>query len=179
MLPPLRTNGDVSAGTSPRSAFPPPRFRAIAGSVSEVKLSNNPYHTAVGITDAQRLGLRYERIVQDRIREIFPGYVAGAYIHFCDDLVYRTAQPDGLLVFDDYLFIVEIKYQHVPEAWWQLDQLYKPLAQKLWPQKEIGLLEICRIYDPATPFPCDVTLFDDLREWVSQSRKEFGVLVWR
>lgn len=180
MLPFLKTEVSSSAGPGAEVlCVPPPRFKPLRGSISEVQLRLPPYSASEGGTWAQKNGLRYEAKVQAMVVGEFPGYLPGPCIHFKDNYVMRMAQPDGILVFDDFVVVVEIKYQHMPEAWWQLDQLYKPLIAKLWPQKQISLIEICRSYDPSMPFPVPIKRFDALKDWCSQYRSEFGVLVWR
>jgi hypothetical protein len=179
MIPHLvRSDRVASAGVAP-SLSPPPRFNPIVGPVSEVRLIVSDYRTATGTTWAQKNGLRYEGKVQERVRAEFPGYLCGPCIYFMDGWKQRMVQPDGILVFDAYVFIIEIKYQHMPEAWWQLQRLYYPLVCRLWPKKEVSCLEICRSYDPALGFPCEVTLVDDFKMWVSGPRQEFGVMVWK
>lgn len=179
MLPHLLgSDRAASAGAAP-SHFPPPRFRPLLGPTQNVQLRVAPYIPSVGETAAQKSGLRYEALIQEKIRKEFPGYLAAPYIHFEDAYKARTAQPDGILAFDRHVFIVEIKYQHVPEAWWQLQRLYYPLVCRLWPAREVSLLEICRSFDPHVAFPVEVVRVDDLKNWVSEPRKEFGVLTWR
>lgn len=173
MMPQLST-----IGTSSGALAPPLRFRPL-GNISQVTLQNRDYVRHEGQTEVQEIGLRYESQVQKVLKEMFPIYLAGPVITLLDDSVMRSLRPDGLLIHAYGVFIFEIKYQHCPEAWWQLEKLYKRASEKLF-HRPISLVEVCRTYDPATPFPCEVTLVPDLNDWVSQPRPDhFGVHVWR
>ncbi len=72
----------------------------------------------------------------------------------------QYCQPDGLLFYDedgqDKLVICEIKFQHVPDAYFQLQNKYLPVVEKAFPRQDIALCEIVKWYDPSTAFPCSV-----------------------
>lgn len=173
MLPLLESSRAAGA-----ISVPPPRFRGITGPLSEVHIKHRDYVRGTGFTDAQHNGLRYESQVQDQLVKMFSEYTPEPELHFIDQGVYRNVRPDGILVGENHLVIFEIKYQHVPEAWWQLEKLYKVVLDGLY-HRPISLVEICRSYDPATPFPCEVGMISDLETWVSEYRPIFGVHVWR
>jgi len=180
MIPTLETSR-CAAGAAALNV-PPPRFRTL-GRVSHVSITWRDYVRGTGLTDAQKNGLRYEAQVQEDLVERFTLEQGSAYkpeprLRFLDDGVTRELRPDGLLQCPDHVFIFEIKYGHVPEAWWQLEKLYKVALANRY-HCPISLVEVCRSYDPATPFPVPVTLVTDLEDWVSRPRDDFGVYVWR
>lgn len=178
MLPYLTRHESLAAGPSSLTV-PPPRFRPLTGAPTHVNFRSSPYTPAQGLTVAQKNGLRYEAKAQEHFSGLFGSdYKAGPYIHFLDNRVARTAQPDGVLLLPHSIYIFEIKFQHVPEAWWQLEKLYKPLLTALF-QKPVACIEVCRSFDPSTPFPVKTTGIVDLCEWVARERNEFGVLLWR
>lgn len=179
MLPLLTRSEEGGSAGPPSSTVPPPRFRPLSSKVREVYLSPTPYRVAEGETSSQRAGLRYERQTNELLLKKFPHYMPGPYIHFVDGDTARTCQPDGIAIFNDLAFIFEIKYQHMPEAWWQLEKLYRPLLEKLWPTKTISCVEVVRSYDPSMPFPCSVKLIESIEEWCFEPRKDFGVWIWR
>lgn len=74
--------------------------------------------------------------------------------------------------------MVEIKFQHMPEAWWQLRKLYQPALEfKL--RRPVFVLEVCKSYDPAMPFPEPIELVENLWEFCNAPRKVFGVFQWK
>lgn len=164
---------------------PPPRFRALQGTPRNVtvhpgKLADVPTGTA-----AQRAGLRYEAKVQQQLFiRLGYNYEISPFIHFTDDSGARTCIPDGIYrssgtrARDRYFIIFEIKSQHMPEAWWQLERLYRPLLEH-HSQFKVFCCEICRSYDPAMPFPAKTKLVTDLEAYVRDPFPEFGVLSWK
>lgn len=175
MTPQLETSG--SAAGAPLQV-PPPRFRPL-GQVSHVSIQFTDYcQTGRGLTEAQKNGLRYEAYVQAWLRDQFENYNPEPTIRCLDNQVSRELRPDGVLLYPDRVFIFEVKYSHVPESWWQLEKLYKVALGKLY-HCPISLVEVCRSYDPAMPYPVPVTLVTDLEDWISRPRSDLGVYVWR
>jgi hypothetical protein len=77
-------------------------------------------------------------------------------------LIWNYAQPDGLLfdVRKGLLTIIEIKYSHTPDAYFQLLDKYLPLMQS-WLDKSIWNFAVCEVvwwYDKAISYPCEVRL---------------------
>ncbi len=72
-------------------------------------------------------------------------------------------QTDGLLL--QYkqrrILIIEVKYKHTPDAYFQLEDKYVPVIRKILPGWDICTLEVVKWYDPSTQFPTKVTLRDD------------------
>lgn len=176
MIPLLEPTG-CAAGTTLN--VPPPRFKHVTGPIREIRLQPQEYVRQRGTTASQEMGRRYESQVQSYLEDLFMAhYVPEPVISFTDNGLYRTVRPDGVLIEKDFIVIFEIKYQHVPEAWWQLEKLYKVVLDGLY-HRPVSLVEICRSYDPATPFPCEVEFIPDLESWVSVHRPAFGVYQWR
>lgn len=113
-------------------------------------------------------GLRYEREVKEYLSDLTLGDAAvelllGPWIEFADETGKRWCQPDAVLLHRDRSLgvIVEVKYQHCEEAWWQLTQLYDPVCQALFPAvKRFGLIEVVHWYDPSTRFPREHSFTD-------------------
>lgn len=79
----------------------------------------------------------------------------------------RYAQLDGILILDESqtLVIVEIKYTHTANAYWQIENLYYPLLREFLGEGNpwrIATLEICKWYDPATAFPVAIKLLEHI-----------------
>lgn len=90
----------------------------------------------------------------------------------------RWCQPDGLLLdlYAGRIVIVEIKYQHTPDAWWQVRQLYQPVVRSAFgPDWDIRACEVVKWYDPAIGFPEPVALAKD----PALVRDTFGVHIWK
>jgi hypothetical protein len=117
------------------------------------------------LTKTQKLGLRYEKKAQDyltRLCELDGGYdcVCNPWISFRrkgEPLSHvNYCQPDVLLVSrsSSRVIVGEIKLSHTGDSWRQLRQLYEPTLKFIWPKDvDIALLEICKWFDPHTPFP--------------------------
>lgn len=160
---------------------PPPDFRP-AVKPKDVFIHPTPYRPAVGRSISQKAGLRYEQHVQEFLKERFgSAYWAEPKVTFRQlklrSLEPRMCRPDGLITFFDSMVIVEIKVQHMPEAWWQLRKLYQPVLEA-YTSKVVRCLEICRSYDPAMPFPEEFELIEDLSSWL-QSSSTLGVFRWK
>lgn len=181
MLPMLTPLNGGLAGTSVQVP-PPPRFRAVVGKVHSASLNlNNPFRGQRGNTAAKQAGVRYERKAQEHLREVFgKQYYDTPLIHFRDDSGARTCAPDGLLFKYPRVLIVECKFQHMPEAWWQLRRLYEPVLRGMYGIKEVILLEVCRSYDPQTPFPEQPALVYNAAQWYGAAKNgDLGVYRWR
>lgn len=180
MLPFLGSErGAPLAGPAPVHA-PPPHFLPVGMLFHVRHYTPKPYVRGEGTTTAHKVGLRYEAAVQDWLYANLPPYDPTPSISFTDSASSRQrgAIPDAVLALPDFGFVFEIKHQHCPEAWWQTEKLYRPLLEQHF-QRPFSSVEICHSYDPATPFPCPVTLISDLNDWVSKRREGYGVFQWR
>lgn len=93
----------------------------------------------------------------------------------------RNAFPDGLMLLDDRTVIVEIKRQHMPEAWWQLRRHYQVVLEKYRP-KPVQVLEVVKEFDLQMPFPEDDFLLfenDFLGKFLELPVEKFGVMLWK
>jgi hypothetical protein len=80
----------------------------------------------------------------------------------------------------DRVLIFEIKSQHMPEAWWQLEQLYRPVLRARRPLCPIVCVEVCRSYDPAMPFPAEFRLLSSIDEILDNPIvTSLAVLPWK
>ena len=97
-------------------------------------------------TGVRGKGLRYEvQVTKDlETYENWSG-VPGPWFEF-ESLQGKLsyAQPDwlGFNFHTGVICIAEIKLSRVEKAWWQLNQLYKPLVAAVFPQWDIALLEV-------------------------------------
>jgi hypothetical protein len=110
-------------------------------------------------------GVRYEKKVHEYFTSLFPDhYVSNPWVTFQVDGAARPrwCQPDGLLidVQQGLVTIVEVKYQHTSDAWWQLEMLYKPVLRAMFPRDlwQFRCVEVVKWFDPAVAFPVPARL---------------------
>jgi hypothetical protein len=115
--------------------------------------------------------------VQNKLRETYKDYLMGPALHFQDDSGKRFLVPDGLLLLPNVTIVFEIKSQHMPEAWWQLDQQYKPVLEARNKWRPVTCIEVVKSYDPSMPFPCSVDLLQP--DEILAYRGKFGVVQWK
>jgi len=107
---------------------------------------------------AQKRGVAYEKKVSHRLTELYGlNYIPGVWFVYCEGGKLKYCQIDGLLVFNKTkdLVLVECKYSHTQEAFWQCENLYVPvlrawLGDANW---SISVCEVVKWYDPHTAFP--------------------------
>lgn len=86
-------------------------------------------------------------------------YTQGPWLEFENESGRRWCQPDGLLVCaaNRAVTVVEVKYRHTSDAWWQLWRLYIPVVRILYTGYLVNGLEIVKWFDPQTAFPAPFT----------------------
>lgn len=135
----------------------PASFRP-AGRVLAASFALPPALRKRRYTGRRLQGVRYEKLVQEYLHGLYGDcYIPNPWLKFFTGGAWRWCQPDGIL-FDfkrGILTIVEVKYQHTSDAWWQVRQLYQPVLEHLFPTRlwQYQFCEIVKWYDPATLFP--------------------------
>lgn len=154
---------------SPKTAIPKPprRFRAAKG-VSAARIVVEPQFAQTNgvVHGAKGKGLRYEARVKDYLDTIVKepwAALPGPWFEFVDRSGFRYAQADWIAFnFQRGLVcIAEIKLSRVPEAWWQLNKLYKPIVRSIFPDWDIACLEIAHI-PHMVAVPEDVRVIQEL-----------------
>lgn len=164
----------------PQEVPPPHGFKPLKSPIREVcfAISTN-FTRGQGNTVAREDGCRYEAQVHTHLRKLLgAGYVAVEF-DVTDASGRRRLIPDGVFFHLNHLLLVEVKRQHMPEAWWQLRKLYQPALEFKVPQKKVSVLEVVKSYDPAMPFPEAIELVSDLGEWAKRPQTAFGVYIWK
>lgn len=185
MLSPLIT---LSDSTSVRQAPPGAgRFNPVRGPIAWVTMQWDAPTIAVRgrPTGRRARGVAYERKVHGYLKERFGlRYFPSPWFQFLDsgDALRphrRWCQPDGLLIDlqAGRVVIIEIKYQHTPDAWWQLTHLYRPVLRayfsSLW---DITRCEVVKWFDPSVDFPERPILTHAIEKIEPH---EFGVHIWK
>lgn len=175
MLPMFQTTEPRPQGAEGAA---PPWCRPVVGAVKFARFDPAFALPAIASTEARRQGIRYERRVVEALSRDFAEFRAAPAIRFVDKLGARVAVPDGLLVTPSRIYVIEIKLQHTTDAWWQLRRLYAPIVARLFPTRELTLVEICSRFDPNVVFPEPFSVFDSLGEALA-SPVDFAVCVRR
>ena len=161
---------------------PPPAPAAFrpAGRVLRASFALPPAIKKKRYTGRRLQGIRYERKVHEYLELLYGDrYVSSPWLRFFAEGKWRWCQPDGLL-FDlqsGRITIVEVKYQHTSDAWWQVRHLYQPVLQAMFPEKlwSFDACEIVKWYDPDTRFPEKLVLAQE----ISMKHPAFKVHIWR
>lgn len=136
---------------------PPQGFRP-AGLVERATFCLPPPIHKMRYTGSRLLGVKYEAKVQEYLQGRYgERYVPNPWMVYYVGGQRRWCQPDGLL-FNwkrRAITIVEVKYQHTSQAWWQVMKLYLPVLQAAFPPAlwEYYACEVVKWYDAATGFP--------------------------
>lgn len=165
--------------------LPPPApegFRP-AGRVLSASFSHPPTIRRKRYTGRRLEGVRYEKKVQAYLQSLYGDkYLASPWLRFFPGEIgarWRWCQPDGILLDPVHgrLTIVEVKYQHTSDAWWQVKHLYAPVLRAMFPEHlwELDYCEVVKWYDPATPFPEKTVLAQE----ISMRHPAFKVHIWR
>jgi hypothetical protein len=131
-------------------------------------------------TGARAQGVRYEAKGQEYLQARYGDkYLASPWLKFFADGRWRWCQPDGLLIDlrRGKVDIVEFKYQHTSDAWWQVRRLYSKVLVHLFPapQWELRACEVVKWYDPATVFPERTVLASE----IDMDTEFFKVHIWK
>ena len=127
-------------------------------------------------------GVRYEKRAHEHFNELFGDrYINSQWFQFKEpDTKARYCEIDGLLIRPKQgtIIILEMKYNHTSDAWWQTRRLYEPIIKFLFPEQlwEVAICEVVKWFDPATKFPEDLQMVKDIRD--VQTGK-FGLHIWK
>lgn len=150
---------------------PPPRKFRPAGLLQHVEWPAEGPRPLKGkrkrYTPVQKVGLGFERKVQDLFVERYPHYVPSPWLRFLErgpDRRWRWCQPDGVFVDFDAgrVTIVEVKLRHTSGAWWQVRRLYEPVLKHLFGGDwSFSAVEVVRWFDGTIPFPEEYAMSPD------------------
>lgn len=156
------------------------------GRIRDAQLSSRPppFVRPRRKTGRKRQGLEYEKKGHREFDQRYGGfYVPSPWFTYRrgDHIQPSWCQPDALL-FDvrrNLLIVIEFKYQHTSDAYWQVMDLYIPVLESWLAEApvpwDIRPLEVVKWYDPQTHFPVDPVLCPEPSR-VPQGA--FGVHIW-
>lgn len=162
----------------PELLIPPAEFKP-AGRVLAAGFAYPPFLRRRRYTGRRAEGVRYEKKVQAYLLSTYAErYIDSPWLRFYSNGKWRWCQPDAVM-FDvprGVITIIEIKYQHTADAWWQVKQLYYPVLKVLFPERlwSFEFCEVVKWYDPSVPFPERVVLAQE----VSMPHPAFKVHIW-
>jgi len=165
---------------------PAPKGFTSATQVSWARLAQAPHfaHRPHRRTGRRLAGVKYENQVQEMLLAAHgASYLPSPWLQFSTPQGLKWCQPDGLLFDLDHgaITIVEVKYQHTTDAWWQLRRLYEPVLQKIFPSHlwQFHTLELVKWYDQAILWPEPLRLVANPTEAKSLPFNTTGVHIWK
>lgn len=108
-------------------------------------------------TKIQQAGIQYEHKLVKTLKKLYgdDAVIAWGWIEYeTDKKGLRYCQPDAIIIFDKYILIVEIKLSHTRAGKAKLKLLYKKVAEKIWPNIPIKLVQIFKNYRKAASKNC-------------------------
>lgn len=147
-------------------ALPPVRLRLAHGVDRAVAIECPFTRREAKRSEAQKVGLRYERKVKAVLSKRF-GKLAleGQWFKYHDNSGWSVCQTDVTILFPDiqHIAIIEIKARHCADAWWQLKRLYDPVVRCAFRPRSVSLFEITRSFDGAVtwPEPCEAIICNE------------------
>jgi len=127
------------------------------------------------------MGLKYEKKVHEHFSALYrEAYLCSPWFQYVEhsEGKMRWCQPDALFIDFDTgrITIIEIKYQHTIDAWYQLQRYLSVVREVFGEGWSYSLCEVVKWYDCAIQFPETVQLLSEL------SRSKAGVLhvhIWK
>lgn len=155
-------------------------FRREVGPLARAQLHLGQYSQLPRPTSHAALkGLRYEKKVLAFLLKRFGNRLVPGPLFTFSEYPNETkrAYPDALL-FDfesRAACVLEVKFRHTGDAWWQLNRFYLPIVRAALPMFRICGLEVTASYDPSQRLPQKVAFLDSL-ESVFETREVFHPL---
>lgn len=126
----------------------------------------------------RRAGITFEEKVGEVLERKFHGMVIhGAWVDYYDSrLGERSCSPDYLVVDvrSGIITVVECKLSHTHHAWQQLNDVYKPVIEFLFPGFEIRGIEVCKNFERSKYYPVTPKIVCD---WDADFRGGDNVMV--
>lgn len=131
----------------------------------------------------KRQGLLYQQKLDTYLTAAYPHqYIPGPWVRYSVWEDVRWCQPDGLIIdiVKGRITIVEAKYSHVIDAWYQLIYLYLPVVKAIFGEStglwRYSTLEIVKWFDPAVQCPQQPTMCHTPH---LAKPGDFSVNIWR
>ena len=100
------------------------------------------------IRGIQRAGLIYENRIANYMKALYGDKVLhGQWYHFEDKRGLGWCHPDIIILPDGdrkFILVIECKLKATRKAWVQLNYLYRPILERLYPQVEVRLVQVVK-----------------------------------
>ena len=100
------------------------------------------------IKGIQRAGLIYENRIANYMKALYGDKVLhGQWYHFEDRRGLGWCQPDIIILPNrnrKFILVIECKLKATRKAWVQLNYLYRPILERLYPQVEVRLVQVVK-----------------------------------
>jgi len=100
------------------------------------------------IKGIQRAGLIYENRIANYVKALYGEKVLhGQWYEFEDRRGLGWCQPDIIVLPDKdrkFILVLECKLKATKKAWVQLNYMYRPVLERIYPQTEIRLVQVVK-----------------------------------
>jgi hypothetical protein len=166
-------------------ALPPLSFQP-AGNVRWACEATNPH---LGCpprrSPAQHNGLRFEKKVHQRLRSLYDRVECGPWFKFGSaegpGARARFCSPDAILTLQSVPILLEVKYRYIPEAYWKLSHLYRPVVSvaRRVRERDWALVAVVRTFDPfSSQIPRDSLAFHEIDALDALKPGSFSVVIF-
>jgi hypothetical protein len=154
------------------------------GRISAVLMTDTPPNfTGQGLKGRAKAGVVYEKkFHREMAARHGTNYHSNLWFHYQLNGDWRWCQPDGVLIDHSTepstITIFECKLKHTAQSYWQLKNLYLPVLKAAFSTLfTFKLIEVCRDYDPATPYPALAPVLRKIDE--PHPAELVGVFIWK
>ena len=132
------------------------------------------------IRGIQRAGLIYENRIANYLQAIYgKDVIHGQWYAFEDRRGLGWCQPDIIILPNrnrKYILVIECKLKATKKAWVQLNYLYRPVMERLYPQVEIRLVQVVKNLNKNL----ELQMLDNVDDMFSQEKQfEYATLFLR
>ena len=132
------------------------------------------------IKGIQRAGLIYENRIANYLQAIYgKDVIHGQWYAFEDRRGLGWCQPDIIILPNrnrKYILVIECKLKATKKAWVQLNYLYRPIMERLYPQVEIRLVQVVKNLNKNL----ELQMLDNVDDMFSQEKQfEYATLFLR
>ena len=136
--------------------------------------------TSPKIRGIQRAGLIYENRIANYLQAIYgKDVIHGQWYSFEDRRGLGWCQPDFIILPNrnrKYILVIECKLKATKKAWVQLNYLYRPIMERLYPQVDIRLVQVVKNLNK----DLKLQMLDNVDDMFSQEKQfEYATLFLR